>query len=230
MVNATRELPASTVIDARPVTAPVFLVPATSAYSRWLKRPLDVVLALVVITVFSPVLVAIAIAIPLMLGPGGVLYRQERLGRNGQPFMIYKFRSMLRDRRVAHSPNYIGPERRMTHKSSHDPRHRPFGRFLRATSLDELPQLINILRGEMSLVGPRPEITSVAQREGFAHHPRHLVRPGLTGRFQISPLRSANRIAAGLHLDIDYVVDVTFWSDLKILVRTVMIPFMRRGS
>ena len=230
MVNATHEFSASTVVDARPITAPVFLVPTATAYSRWLKRPLDVVLSLVAILLLSPLLIAIAIAIPLMLGPGGVLYRQERIGRNGRPFMIYKFRSMLRDRRVAHNPAYIGPERRKTHKSADDPRHRPFGRFLRATSLDELPQLINIVRGEMSLVGPRPEITAVAQREGFDHHPRHLVRPGLTGMFQISPLRSANRIASGLHLDIEYVVNVSFRSDLKILIATVMIPFMRRGS
>lgn len=209
---------------------PVLLLPRVSAYGRWFKRPFDVVFSLAALIVLAPLLLMVAVAIPLLLGPGGVIYRQERVGRHGKPFTIYKFRSMLRDRRRGDDPGYQGPERRITHKSPHDPRHRPFGRFLRATSLDELPQLINILRGEMSLVGPRPELTSVAVREGFAHHPRHLTRPGLTGSFQVSPLRSMNRISAGLHLDVDYVVDVKFGSDMKILARTILIPFMRRGS
>ncbi len=209
---------------------PVLLVPQVTPYSRWCKRPLDVVLSLVAIVALSPVLLVIALAIPLLLGSGGVIYRQERIGRHGKPFTIYKFRSMLQDRRQGLNPAYSGPERRTTHKSPDDPRHRPFGRFLRATSLDELPQLFNILKGEMSLVGPRPELISVAMKEGFARHPRHLARPGLTGPFQVSPLRSMNRISAGLHLDLDYVVDVRFGADVKILARTLLIPFLRRGS
>ena len=232
MVNITTDLQIPAFDPQRsPVSpVPVFLVPRVTAYGRWVKRPFDIVLALVAIVVLAPLLALIALAIPMVLGPGGLFYRQERIGRDGRAFTIYKFRSMVRDRRVGSTPTYIGPERRTNHKCEHDPRHRPFGRFLRATSLDELPQLINILKGEMSMVGPRPELTAVAVREGFAHHPRHLMRPGLTGSFQISPLRSRNRISAGLHLDIDYVVDVRFSSDLKILARTVLVPFMRRGS
>jgi lipopolysaccharide/colanic/teichoic acid biosynthesis glycosyltransferase len=195
-----------------------------------MKRPLDIVLAALALLVLAPLMLLIAVSIPLLLGPGGTLYRQERVGRDGRPFVIYKYRSMLRDRRTWDDPAYIGPERRVRHKTPDDPRHRPFGRFLRATSLDELPQLINVVRGEMSLVGPRPELVTVARREGFANHPRHIARPGLTGSFQISPLRAANRISAGLHLDIDYVVHVRFVNDLKILARTVTIPFARRGS
>ena len=210
--------------------APILVVPRVTAYNRWFKRPFDVVLALVAAVLLSPLLVVVALSIPLMLGPGGILYRQERIGRDGRVFTIYKFRSMLRDRRVANSTTYIGPERRTNHKSANDPRHTPYGRFLRATSLDELPQLFNIVRGEMSMVGPRPELTAVAIAEGFASHPRHLTRPGLTGAFQVSHLRSSNRIAAGLHLDLDYVVDVRMVDDVKILGRTLLIPFLRRGS
>ncbi len=198
-------------------------------YGRWLKRPIDVALALVIGVVLAPLMLLVALSIPLTLGRGGIVYRQERIGRDGHVFTIYKFRSMLRDRRVRLDPDYTGPDRRRTHKSDDDPRHTPYGRFLRATSIDELPQLLNVLKGEMSMVGPRPELISVAIREGFAHHPRHLTRPGLTGAFQVSPLRSASRISAGLHLDIDYVVDVRFADDVKILARTILIPFQRRG-
>jgi lipopolysaccharide/colanic/teichoic acid biosynthesis glycosyltransferase len=206
------------------------LVPRATAYGRWLKRPLDVVGASLALLVLAPLMVLVALAIPILLGPGGILYRQERVGRDGRTFVIYKYRSMLRDRRVRNDPSYIGPERRVNHKSLADPRHRPFGRFIRATSIDELPQLFNVVKGEMSLVGPRPELVAVAHRDGIANHPRHIARPGLTGSFQISPLRAANRISAGLHLDIDYVVHVRFARDLRILMRTITIPFARRGS
>jgi lipopolysaccharide/colanic/teichoic acid biosynthesis glycosyltransferase len=201
-----------------------------TAYNRWFKRPLDVLGAAILLLVSLPIVVGVALSIPLMLGPGGTIYRQERVGRDGKPFTIYKFRSMLRDRRVANNPLYIGPERRTRHKCQEDPRHTRYGRFLRSTSLDELPQLLNIIRGEMSLVGPRPELIDVARREGFANHPRHITRPGLTGAFQVSTLRSSNQISAGLHLDLQYVVDVRFVRDVRILVRTALIPFGRRGS
>ena len=215
----------------------LFLVQRSNAYTRWVKRSLDVVLAVALLIVLAPLFVAIIIAIPVMLGPGNVIYTQERIGRDGRTFTIYKFRSMLRDRRRADGQAgdtadavYIGPERRKNHKSPDDPRHRPFGRFMRATSLDELPQLVNIVKGEMSMVGPRPEVTRVAKAEGFAYHPRHLTRPGLTGPFQVSPLRSVNRISAGLHLDVAYVADVRLGTDLRILAKTVLAPFLRRGS
>lgn len=229
MVNLTTNLMPEPDAGSRPA-APVLLIPRVTTYRRWVKRPLDIVLAVVAIVVLAPLMLVIAVSIPIMLGRGGILYRQERIGRDGEPFAIYKFRSMLRDRRVADSPTYIGPERRTSHKSADDPRHTAYGRFLRSTSLDELPQLFNICKGEMSMVGPRPELTTVAREQGFANHPRHLMRPGLTGTFQVSPLRSSNQISAGLHLDIDYVVDVRFVDDVKILARTAAIPFLRRGS
>ncbi|MFV0523911.1 MAG: sugar transferase [Acidimicrobiales bacterium] len=204
-------------------------MPQRGWYARWAKRPLDLVLAVIALVLFAPVMLAVALLIPVVLGPGGVIYRQERVGRNGQTFEIYKFRSMLRDRRVSNSLTYIGPERRTAHKSVDDPRHRPFGRFIRSTSIDELPQLFNVLRGQMSMVGPRPELTAVARAEGYADHPRHLTRPGITGAFQVSPLRSTSRISSGLGLDIDYVSEIRFRTDAKILLQTARAPFGRRG-
>jgi lipopolysaccharide/colanic/teichoic acid biosynthesis glycosyltransferase len=164
----------------------------------------------------------LAAAVRIKLGPGGSIYRQVRVGRNGTTFEILKFRSMLPDRRVTRRP-CIGPERRRTHKSDNDPRHTPFGRFLRSSSLDELPQLFNVIRGDMSLVGPRPELVEVAARERFLMHPRHLERPGMTGLFQVSELRAGNRIAAGLHLDLGYIANVRFRSDVAIVVKTLFV-------
>ncbi len=200
----------------------------SSAYARCLKRPFDLVVASLGVLVLSPVLVLLAVLVRVKLGQGGIIYRQQRVGRNGQSFEILKFRSMLPDRRKG-GKAYIGPERRKTHKSANDPRHTPFGRFLRSSSLDELPQLFNVIKGDMSLIGPRPELVAVAAREGFLVHPRHLERPGITGKFQISELRAMNRISAGLHLDVSYVADIKFRSDMAILFKTAFV-LVGRGS
>jgi len=199
-------------------------------YERWLKRPMDLVLAVCLLVVLSPLLILVWVCVPLMLGPGGVVFRQQRVGRDGVPFTIYKFRSMLMDRRRTFQGSYSGRERRGTHKSASDPRHTDFGRLLRAFSLDELPQLINVIKGDMSLVGPRPELLAVAEEQGYVDHPRIMVRPGLTGLFQVSPLRSTSRISAGLHLDVLYVSRVTFRGDMKIILRTMAALLVRRGS
>lgn len=201
------------------VIAPTVLLRNPTRYSRYGKRALDIIVATIVLVVLSPVLLVLAVLVRVNLGPGGIIYRQKRVGRDGHGFEIYKFRSMLPDRRNRQQ-SYIGIERRRVHKSDYDPRHTRFGRFIRAHSLDELPQLVNVLKGDMSLVGPRPELVTVAAEEGFLKHPRHRERPGITGSFQVSPLRARNRIAAGLHLDIAYVADVRFRKDLSILART----------
>ena len=206
---------------------PSVFPPQTSWYTDRGKRTIDVILALTALLVFSPVLVAIAILVRVKLGSGGVFYRQQRVGRDGNSFDIYKYRSMLPDRRTNQQP-FVGLDRRVSHKSDDDPRHTPFGRFLRANSFDELPQLVNVLKGDMSLVGPRPELVTVAEKNGFASHPRHRERPGMTGLFQISELRSTNQISAGLHLDIAYVADVRLRRDVSILWRTIGVLFGRR--
>ncbi len=210
------------------VSAPVVLRAKPSKYSLYVKRPLDLLLAALGVLVLSPILVVLAVLVRINLGSGGVIYKQERVGQNGQTFQIYKFRSMLPDRRVG-DRSYIGPERRKTHKSANDPRHTPFGRFLRSSSLDELPQLVNVIKGDMSLIGPRPELVSVAAREGFLVHPRHLERPGITGLFQVSELRAQNRISNGLHLDVAYVANIGFRRDLTILFKTAFV-LVGKGS
>lgn len=206
---------------------PSVFPPQRSWYTERGKRFIDVTLAVTALIVFSPVLIAVAILVRAKLGPGGVIYRQPRVGLDGNSFDIYKFRSMLPDRRTNQQP-FVGVDRRVTHKSDDDPRHTPFGRFLRANSLDELPQLVNVLKGDMSLVGPRPELVAVAEKSGLASHPRHRERPGITGLFQISELRSTNQISAGLHLDIAYVADVRLRRDVSILWRTVGVLVGRR--
>ncbi len=212
----------------QPLSPPTVLRSRPSFYAGYGKRPFDIALSLLGLIVLSPLLLLLAILVRVMLGKGGIIYHQKRVGRHGQPFSILKFRSMKPDRRTGGQP-YIGPERRKTHKSSNDPRHRPFGRFIRASSLDELPQLFNVLRGDMSLIGPRPELVHVAEQQGFLIHPRHLTRPGITGSFQVSKLRDGNKIAAGLHLDVGYVADVRLSQDVKILVKTVGVLANARG-
>lgn len=206
---------------------PAVFPPKTTWYTEYGKRLVDVALAGVSLVVLLPLLVVLALMVRVNLGPGGVIYRQQRVGRNGRPFDIYKFRSMLPDRRVQSQP-FVGRDRRRTHKCDNDPRHTPFGRFIRAHSLDELPQLLNVLKGDMSLVGPRPELVDVASRTGITGHPRHQERPGITGMFQVSHFRSTNMIAAGLHLDVAYVADVRFRRDLAIMIKTIGVLVGRR--
>lgn len=189
-----------------------------TTYNRWAKPVLDRVGAALLLVVLAPVFALVAVAIRVTMG-GPVIFRQRRVGFGGDDFTILKFRTMRPDRRRA--PQSIAfPDRRQTHKSADDPRHTRLGRFLRASSLDELPQLVNVMRGEMSLVGPRPELSEVADAYGFRYHPRHGVRPGITGSWQISPERS-ELLHENIDIDLDYVDAVTMRNDLRILLCTV---------
>lgn len=191
-----------------------------SLYERRFKRLLDLVGACVIILATLPVAFAIAIAVRVGLGRQ-VLYSQHRIGMNGEEFVIWKFRTMRPDRR--RTPALVPQEqdRRMDHKVLDDPRHTGLGRMLRKLSLDELPQLINVLRGEMSLVGPRPEVASVARERGYVDHVRHSVRPGMTGPYQVSELRLNGDLRDGLALDAEYVADLGFATDARLLLATV---------
>jgi lipopolysaccharide/colanic/teichoic acid biosynthesis glycosyltransferase len=196
-------------------------------YERFMKRSFDILLAGAVLLVLSPILVLTWIGLRLTLG-SDVILTQDRVGRNGQPFQMLKFRTMHHDRRAG-SVQFDGQDRRMTHKSADDPRHTPLGRFFRSVSIDETPQLVNVLKGDMSLVGPRPELYHVAKQTGILDHPRHVVRPGLTGLFQTSGLRSKVDLSEGLHLDMAYVISLSLGTDLKILFRTVGALIRRTG-
>ncbi len=190
------------------------------------KSLLDVVLAVLLLVVLSPLMVGVAVVVRANLGPG-VLFRQTRIGRDGRPFTMLKFRTMMPDRRGRQLA--VALERRLTHKSEDDPRHTRVGRWLRRSSLDELPQLWNVLGRDMSLVGPRPELPQVVARYQDWEHSRHLVRPGITGLWQISA-RGDGMMQEFTHLDVDYVRRLSLLLDLSILLRTIPVLIIRRGA
>ena len=163
-----------------------------------------------------PILVAVAVAIRVKLGPG-VVYRQQRIGRHGRTFTMYKFRTMAPDRRRAWRP-FDGFDRRQCHKRDDDPRHTAFGRFLRRTSLDELPQFWNVVKGDMSLVGPRPELVEVVARYQRWQHCRHHVKPGITGSGRSPSAQAAG--VQGVHLDLEYF-SAGPSHDCSVLLRTI---------
>ncbi len=197
------------------------------AYCAVFKRWIDITLASVALAALSPLLLLVALAIRAD-SQGPVLFRQRRLGRGGQPFIVYKFRTMIQDRRKEHRP-FDGTDRRQRHKTPNDPRLTRVGKFLRRTSIDELPQLLNVVRGEMSLVGPRPELPEITERYAAWQHRRHLVRPGLTGWWQVQG-RSDLPMHEHTELDLYYVEHVSFRLDLQIVVRTFHILFSRKGA
>jgi exopolysaccharide biosynthesis polyprenyl glycosylphosphotransferase len=188
-----------------------------------LKRLIDIVFAALALVVLSPVLAACAIAVRLETGPG-VIFRQERIGRDGLRFQLLKFRSM----RPAHEQ-----ESKTQWNIATDSRVGPIGRLLRKTSLDELPQLFNILRGDMSVVGPRPERPHFVEEFGRryrGYHARHRVPCGLTGWAQIHGLRGNTSIDARSRLDNFYIENWSLWLDMKIILRTTVSIFTAPGS
>ena len=194
--------------------------PTTDAYVRFGKPLIDRFAAVVLLLVVLPVLAAVAVAVWLDLG-GPVLLRQRRVGKDGRAFTMLKFRTMRPDRRARGADPYAGPERRTRHKHPDDPRLTRLGRLLRSLSLDELPQLWNVLRGEMSLVGPRPELPLIVDRYESWQHQRHAVRPGLTGLWQISERGSGGDMHEHVDIDLEYVDRLSLRTDLGILVRTL---------
>lgn len=184
-------------------------------YARWFKRGADIALASTGLVVAAPVLGAVAAAVAVRLGRP-VLFRQRRAGRHAEPFSILKFRTMTdgRDSNGELLPDAL----RMTE----------FGRWLRSTSLDELPELLNVLRGEMSLIGPRPLHLRYIPRYNRRQGRRHDVRPGITGLAQVRG-RNALGWAERLELDVAYAQSVGLLLDLRILVETVAVTLGRQG-
>ncbi|MGB6687466.1 MAG: sugar transferase [Terracidiphilus sp.] len=179
------------------------------------KRAADLVLSALLLIICAPALFAIGLLIRFD-SPGPVLFVQKRVGRNGQIFAMYKFRSMY-----AGVPHYdVSPA------TGEDSRITRIGRFIRRTSLDELPQLLNVLQGNMSLVGPRPEMPFIVQQYNSRHHRRHEVIPGITGLWQLSADR-ALQIHDNIQYDLYYIRNRTFFLDLAILVHTLF--FAMRG-
>lgn len=191
-------------------------------YERWFKPALDRLIGIVASIVTFPIVVAIAIAIAWNMGLP-VIYRQRRVGLYGREFTVYKFRTMHRDRRTTDIP-ISDDDRRVNHKSQDDPRHTDLGRWLRRWSLDEIPQFWNVAKGDMSLVGPRPELPSIVSKYEPWQHQRHAVRPGLTGLWQISE-RGVTPMHEATDVDIAYAEDVTLLHDLRIVIATPAAAF-----
>jgi lipopolysaccharide/colanic/teichoic acid biosynthesis glycosyltransferase len=203
------------------VLPPVVPPRTRSRYTRYLKPVVDRVGALLLTVLALPVMLAVAVAVWAELG-SPVLIRQQRVGRGGRVFGMLKFRTMRPDRRRAHHPVPPHEERRQTHKSESDPRHTRVGRFLRRRSLDELPQLLNVLAGQMSLVGPRPELEEIVSTvyESWQLQ-RHVVKPGITGLWQVTARVAGDAIIHNnAQIDIEYIHQLSLWTDLRILLKT----------
>lgn len=184
-------------------------------YSRVGKRTIDILLSYVALIVLSPILVVLTLVIRLRLG-APVFFRQERPGIHGQPFTLLKFRTMIDAHDAQGNP--LPDNQRLT----------SLGHILRRTSLDELPELWNVLRGDMSLVGPRPLLMRYLERYTPEQYRRHEVKPGLTGWAQVNG-RNAISWEQKFNLDIWYVDNCSFWLDLKILALTFWKVLKREG-
>jgi lipopolysaccharide/colanic/teichoic acid biosynthesis glycosyltransferase len=182
-----------------------------------MKRLLDIVLSLPTVVILLPVFVVIAVAIKLS-SKGPVIFKQQRAGKDGKPFVFYKFRTMMLDAK----PFGASP------KSGDDPRLTRTGKLLREYSLDELPQLFNVLKGDMSIIGPRPLYVSQIAEWNERQKKRLLVKPGLTGLAQISGRGELTR-EEKLELDVKYVETAGFWLDLKIILATIAGVFRRKN-
>ena len=182
-------------------------------YKKYIKRAFDIVCALAAIIVFSWLYIIVAVLVRIKLG-SPVLFTQERPGKDEKIFKLYKFRTMT-DKRDENG-NLLPDDVRLT----------KFGRLLRKTSLDELPEAFNILKGDMSVVGPRPLLVRYLPLYNERQKRRHEVRPGLTGLAQVSG-RNAISWEEKFELDVEYVDSISFWGDIKIILLTVWKVFVK---
>ncbi|MGY4626425.1 sugar transferase [Bradyrhizobium sp. USDA 4486] len=201
------------------------------------KRALDVAISVLAIVALAPVFTVVWVAIRLD-SPGPAIFRQRRIGRDEKPFNCFKFRTLRHNadetihreavRRVwAKEPLSDDPD--APYKLTDDPRVTRVGRLLRRTSLDELPQLLNVLRGEMSIVGPRPAIPYELEYFHDWHHKRHFVKPGITGVCQVHG-RGRLRPEVMLEMDVEYAMNWTLWTDLKLIALTFPAVLRGRGA
>ncbi|MED3764570.1 sugar transferase [Ureibacillus terrenus] len=189
--------------------------PKGGIYAKYIKRPMDFILSLIAIIVLSPVFLIVALLVRINLG-SPVIFKQQRPGLNEKIFTMYKFRTMTDER--DENGELLPDSERLT----------KFGRFLRSTSLDELPELFNILKGDMSIVGPRPLLVQYLPLYNDHQKRRHEVRPGLTGLAQVNG-RNAISWEEKFDLDVRYVDNVSFIEDWKIVLLTIKKVFAREG-
>ena len=198
-----------------------------------IKRAMDILFTLLLSLLFLPVFLLTALLVRLD-SPGPILYTQERLGRNGRKILIYKFRSMQVNAEKILAEFFVKhPAARKewdeTQKLREDPRITRVGKWLRKFSMDELPQLFNVFKGDMSLVGPRPIVESEVRRYQDYFHVYSAVRPGLTGMWQVSG-RNRTTYKQRVLYDVYYVSNWSLWLDLYILLRTVLVVLSRDGA
>jgi len=203
-----------------------------------LKRALDVFIALLLLIIFGPLMLAIVLAIRLF-SPGPILYKQTRIGKNGKPFKMLKFRSMRLENAPDihreyvidlilnnHDPKSLGKD---TLKLESDPRITGLGKYLRKWSIDELPQFFNVLKGEMSMVGPRPSLPYEYEVYKDWHKKRVLVLPGITGLWQVTA-RNLVSFDEQVRIDLAYIQNMNLWLDIKILLMTPYEMIIGKGS
>lgn len=184
-------------------------------YERFIKRPMDFLCAVLGLIVFSPIMVIIALLIRVKLG-SPVIFKQERPGLNEKIFTLYKFRSMTNQKNK--NGELLADEKRLTE----------FGKWLRSTSIDELPELFNILKGDMSIVGPRPLLVRYLERYNEMQRHRHDVRPGITGYAQING-RNSISWEERFKMDVWYSEHITMQRDLRIISKTIRVVLERKG-
>jgi len=198
-----------------------------NANQRTMKRALDITLVSIALVLALPVLLGVALAIKLS-SPGPVLFKQRRVGEGGKLFTIYKFRSMVVNAEALQAKvNTTDANGNISHKAKNDPRVTAIGRILRKTSLDELPQLLNVLKGDMSLVGPRPELPWLVEQYQPWQRGRFVVPQGITGWWQVNG-RSDTPAHLSVETDIWYVKHYSIWLDIKIIAMTS--PALLKGK
>ena len=209
----------------------VFRSAPETSWQMLLKLLLDFFGALALVIVTSPLMALVALGIKLT-SPGPALFRQKRSGLNGAPFEIYKFRTMTTNaEQLKHELAAMNEMSGPVFKVTNDPRVTAFGRFLRKWSLDELPQLFNVLRGEMSLVGPRPlPVDEVRRFSDLAHRRRLSVKPGLTCLWQIKGRNQISDFKEWVRLDLEYIDNWSLWLDVKILLKTLPAVLRATGA
>ncbi|MFW6389745.1 MAG: sugar transferase [Halanaerobiales bacterium] len=185
------------------------------------KRIIDIIGAITGLVLFAPLFLIISILIKLEDSKGSVIFVQERCGKNGNTFKFYKFRSMVHNaeellEEIQHKNEMNGP----VFKIKDDPRITKVGRFIRKTSIDELPQLVNVLKGEMSLVGPRPPLPREVEEYTLYEMQRLLVKPGLTCIWQVSG-RNNVEFEEWMEMDLQYIKERNLWMDIKLIVKTL---------
>jgi len=200
----------------------VFRTAPEASWQSVIKQLIDVVGAILLLVILSPLLLLFALLVKIT-SPGPIFFQQQRSGLNGRPFTLYKFRSMVTNaEQLKHELAAMNEMEGPVFKLTGDPRVTAFGKFLRKFSIDELPQLYNVLRGEMSLVGPRPlPVDEVKRFNDLAHRRRLSVKPGLTCLWQISGRNQVKDFRDWVRLDLEYIDNWSLWLDFKILCRTL---------